>query len=104
MHISNEETECIDFFSYVKAWLKKRSTQEADILRSLFDKVYDEIHTFVQSKLKPKMMIREALYIRQCYDVLQGLLDSEEEPRSFYFLSHLCLNTSFVFILTRGVP
>lgn len=27
------------------------------------------------------MMVREAFYIRQCYDVLQGILDSEEENR-----------------------
>ncbi|CAG9816206.1 unnamed protein product [Phaedon cochleariae] len=65
----------------LEAWLKTRSNQEADTLRALFNKIYGDLHTFTQTKLKAKMFIREALYIRQCYDVLQGILDIGDEPK-----------------------
>lgn len=51
------------------------------MFRIVFGKIYNDLHSFVQVKLKAKMMVREAFYIRQCYDVLQGILDSEEENR-----------------------
>lgn len=63
----------------LEAWLKKRSQQESDLFKTLFNKVYDDLHTFVQARLKPKMMIREALYIRQCSDLLEGIIDVGEE-------------------------
>ncbi|KAG5882158.1 Dynein heavy chain 5, partial [Gonioctena quinquepunctata] len=63
------------------AWLKTRLPQEADTLRALFNKVYGDLNTYVLARLKAKMFIREALYIRQCYDVLQGILDISDEPR-----------------------
>ncbi|XP_019756852.1 dynein axonemal heavy chain 8 [Dendroctonus ponderosae] len=65
------------------SWLKTRQQQEADVLRGIFAKCFGDLHTFVQTKLKPKMFVREALYIRQCYDVLQGILDISEEPKQW---------------------
>ncbi|XP_050311595.1 dynein axonemal heavy chain 8 [Anthonomus grandis grandis] len=65
------------------AWLKTRQQQEADSLRNIFAKCFGDLHTFVQTRLKAKMFIREALYIRQCYDVLQGILDISEEPKQW---------------------
>ncbi|XP_022920277.2 dynein axonemal heavy chain 8 [Onthophagus taurus] len=67
----------------LEAWFKSRPAHEADGLRNAFNKIYDELNTFLQAKLKPKMMIREALYIRQCYDVLNGILDCGEETKVF---------------------
>lgn len=64
----------------LQAWLKDRQPQEADILRALFNKIYSDLHQFVQTRLKAKMFVREALYIRQTCDVLQGILDVSEEP------------------------
>lgn len=64
----------------LEAWLKTRQQQEADSLRNIFGKCFGDIHTFVQTRLKAKMFVREAWYIRQCYDVLQGILDIYEEP------------------------
>jgi len=46
---------------------------KAELLRILFDKIYEDAHTFVQTKLQTKMVLLEALYIRQCIDLLQGL-------------------------------
>lgn len=84
----------------LEAWLLSRSQQEADVFRKLFDKIYDDLHTFVQTKLKPKMSIREALYIRQCYDVLQGLLDVSEEPSKFD-LNQNNINIKYKFIYQK---
>lgn len=67
----------------LEAWLKNRPTQETDTLRALFNKIYSDLYQFVQSRLKAKMFIREALYIRQTCDVLQGILDISEEPSEY---------------------
>ncbi|KAG7190763.1 hypothetical protein KM043_006835 [Ampulex compressa] len=58
----------------LEGWLKKQSTQDAEILRALFHKIYGDAHTFVQTKLQAKMKLLEALYIRQCIDLLRGLI------------------------------
>ena len=64
-----------------QAWLIKRPN-EADIFRMLFDKIYDDAHLFVQTKLTAKMNLLEALYIRQCLDLLEGLLTLDHDPSS----------------------
>ncbi|XP_072937033.1 dynein axonemal heavy chain 8 [Epargyreus clarus] len=61
----------------LEGWLKKRSQKEADSLRNAFNKVYDEVHLYVQQKLPAKMKLLEAIYVRQCIDVLIGLLQIE---------------------------
>ncbi|KAL1516507.1 hypothetical protein ABEB36_000416 [Hypothenemus hampei] len=67
----------------LEAWLKTRDQKEADSLRIIFNKCFADLHGFVQAKLQAKMVVREALYIRQCYDVLQGVLDISEEPKQW---------------------
>ncbi|PZC81902.1 hypothetical protein B5X24_HaOG211688 [Helicoverpa armigera] len=61
----------------LEGWLKKRPQKEADCFRHAFNKVYDEVHSYVQQKLVAKMKLLEAIYIRQCIDVLIGLLQIE---------------------------
>jgi dynein heavy chain len=63
-------------------WLLKRTKQEADILRPLFQKIYDSLHTYVQTRLHAKMALLESMYIQQCTDVLQGLLDTGKEQQA----------------------
>uniref|UniRef100_A0A2H1VNF3 SFRICE_008368 n=1 Tax=Spodoptera frugiperda TaxID=7108 RepID=A0A2H1VNF3_SPOFR len=58
----------------VECWLKTLEPRQADVLRKAFYKIYDEVHDFVQTKLTVKMKLLEAIYIRQCIDVLSGLL------------------------------
>ncbi|XP_044272703.1 dynein axonemal heavy chain 8 [Tribolium madens] len=65
----------------LEAWLKTRTQQEGDVCRTVFGKIYEELHSFVQVKLKAKMKITEALYIRQCYDVLAGILDTGDDTK-----------------------
>ncbi|XP_025155775.1 dynein heavy chain 8, axonemal [Harpegnathos saltator] len=66
--------------SILEAWLRKCSPNEADILRILFHKIYGDAHTFVQTKLQTKMTLLEALYIRQCIDLLEGLNVGNSDP------------------------
>ncbi|XP_017775151.1 PREDICTED: dynein heavy chain 8, axonemal [Nicrophorus vespilloides] len=73
------------------SWLKTRSFQETEIFRHLFHKIYNDIQNFLIMRLKPKIMIREALYIRQCYDVLEGILDTENDIKTDRHLEHLFL-------------
>lgn len=54
------------------------------MLRTLFHKIYGDAHTFVQTKLQTKMMLLEALYIRQCIDLLEGLNVGNFDPTSKY--------------------
>ncbi|XP_045484350.1 dynein axonemal heavy chain 8 [Pieris rapae] len=61
----------------LEGWLKKRSPKESDAFRTAFNKVYDDVHLFVQQKLPAKMKLLEAIYVRQCIDVLIGLLQIE---------------------------
>lgn len=61
----------------------------ADILRTLFHKIYGDAHTFVQTKLQTKMTLLEALYIRQCIDLLEGLNIGGSDPISKYIIFSL---------------
>ncbi|XP_044594901.1 dynein axonemal heavy chain 8 [Cotesia glomerata] len=58
----------------LEGWLKTRPSHQAEILRGLFHKIYDDAHAFVQTKLQAKITLLEALYIRQSIDLLTGLL------------------------------
>ena len=71
--------------------MKKRSQQEGDVCRVVFGKIYEDLHAFIQVRLKAKMKITEALYIRQCYDVLGGILDvGDETSNSVLYLFTFC--------------
>jgi len=67
---------------------------EAEVLRALFDSIYDDAHTFLQTKLQTKMILLEALYIRQCIDLLQGLDVGNSNSNSKY--KTLSLTESFL--------
>lgn len=43
----------------------------------LFNRIYGDAYSYVQTKLVAKMTLLEAIYIRQCIDLLIGLLKEE---------------------------
>lgn len=49
----------------LQAWLKKRTTQEATVFLTLYDKIFEDIHTFMKLNLNPKMQLLECNYIVQ---------------------------------------
>lgn len=70
-------------YDYPQAWLLTRGNKEGEVLKGFFYAIYDDIHTYVQVRLKAKMPLIEAMYIRQCCDLIAGMLEVEEEPKTF---------------------
>ncbi|XP_058810344.1 dynein axonemal heavy chain 8 [Phymastichus coffea] len=62
----------------LEGWFKSRPNKYISILRELFNQIYDDAHNFLQTKLVTKMTLLESMYIRQCIDLLEGLLHSNE--------------------------
>lgn len=81
-----------------QGWLKKCSTNEANALRKLFHKIYQDAHTFVQTKLQTKMTLLEAIYIRQCIDLLEGLKVGNSDPASKYKIITVILIYKIIYI------
>lgn len=76
--LHEKEAASITFIRF-QGWLKKRAESEANLLRTYFMKIYGDVLGFLQVKLVAKMAILESIYIRQCCDILEGLIDSRDE-------------------------
>ncbi|XP_068612434.1 dynein axonemal heavy chain 5 [Brachionichthys hirsutus] len=63
----------------LEGWLKKRSTQEAEVLRELFSSSFLELYRFTVQSLELKMDMLEAFVIMQCISMLQGLIPPKEQ-------------------------
>ncbi|XP_067366741.1 dynein axonemal heavy chain 5 isoform X3 [Channa argus] len=63
----------------LEAWLKKRSPQEAEVLRELFSSSFSDVYLFSVQSLEFKMEMLEAFVIMQCINMLQGLIPSKEQ-------------------------
>uniref|UniRef100_A0A1B6CZR9 AAA+ ATPase domain-containing protein n=2 Tax=Clastoptera arizonana TaxID=38151 RepID=A0A1B6CZR9_9HEMI len=73
----------------LEGWLKTRPVHEANIFRNLSLMIYTDLNVFLLTKLVAKMNILEALYIRQCIDILCGLLNTETDHPAVTNPSHL---------------
>ncbi|OAD58895.1 Dynein heavy chain 8, axonemal [Eufriesea mexicana] len=65
----------------LQGWFKRQPPAQAEVLNNLFNKIYDDAHTFVQTRLPVKMNLLEAIYIRQCIDLLEGLLTTNKDSK-----------------------
>uniref|UniRef100_A0A8V0ZBE3 Dynein axonemal heavy chain 8 n=1 Tax=Gallus gallus TaxID=9031 RepID=A0A8V0ZBE3_CHICK len=72
----------------LQAWLKKRSAQEAEVLQSLYDRIFEPAYTYMKLNLNPKMELLECNYIMQTINLLEGLIPSKEEG-GLSTISHL---------------
>ncbi|XP_057271369.1 dynein axonemal heavy chain 8 isoform X1 [Pezoporus wallicus] len=72
----------------LQAWLKKRSSQENEVLQSLYDRVFEPVYTYMKLNLNPKMELLECNYIMQSINLLEGLIPSKEEG-GLSAISHL---------------
>ncbi|XP_064365601.1 dynein axonemal heavy chain 8 [Dromaius novaehollandiae] len=63
----------------LQAWLKKRSSQEAEVLQSLYDRIFEPAYTYMKLNLNPKMELLECNYVMQSINLLEGLIPSKEE-------------------------
>uniref|UniRef100_A0A7N8XMR9 Dynein, axonemal, heavy chain 5 n=1 Tax=Mastacembelus armatus TaxID=205130 RepID=A0A7N8XMR9_9TELE len=62
----------------LEGWLKKRSPQEAEVLRELFSSSFPDLYLFSVQSLEFKMEMLEAFVIMQCINMLQGLIPPKE--------------------------
>ncbi|XP_048155560.1 dynein axonemal heavy chain 8 [Corvus hawaiiensis] len=63
----------------LQAWLKKRSAQEAELLQSLYDRIFEPAYVYMKLNLNPKMELLECNYIMQSINLLEGLIPLKEE-------------------------
>uniref|UniRef100_A0A8P0PPD2 Dynein axonemal heavy chain 5 n=1 Tax=Canis lupus familiaris TaxID=9615 RepID=A0A8P0PPD2_CANLF len=63
----------------LEGFLKKRSPQEAEILRQLYSKSFPDLYRFSIQNLEYKMEMLEAFVIMQSINMLQGLIPPKEQ-------------------------
>ncbi|XP_046878072.1 dynein axonemal heavy chain 8-like [Hypomesus transpacificus] len=80
----------------LQGWANKRSTQEADSIMTLYDKIFEDAYVFLNQSLKPKMDFLECNYIMQSVNLLEGLIPTKEAGG---LLSPMQLERLFVFSL-----
>ncbi|KAF4087596.1 hypothetical protein AMELA_G00072460 [Ameiurus melas] len=85
----------------LEGWLRKRSPQEAEVLRELFSGSFPELYRFSVQCLDYKMDMLEAFIIMQCINVLQGLLQVPKEQGSEVTREHM--ERLYVFALMWSV-
>uniref|UniRef100_A0A8C3GNK9 Dynein axonemal heavy chain 8 n=1 Tax=Cairina moschata TaxID=8855 RepID=A0A8C3GNK9_CAIMO len=85
----------------LQAWLKKRSSQEAEVLQSLYDRIFEPAYTYMKLNLNPKMELLECNYIMQSINLLEGLIPSKEEG-GLSTISHLHKLFSFGIMWSLG--
>ncbi|KAM3614047.1 uncharacterized protein V6R79_009044 [Siganus canaliculatus] len=69
----------LDWSPILEGWLKKRSPQEAEVLRELFSSSFLDLYRFSVQSLEFKMDMLEAFVIMQCINMLQGLIPPKEQ-------------------------
>uniref|UniRef100_A0A8I3NLP8 Dynein axonemal heavy chain 8 n=1 Tax=Canis lupus familiaris TaxID=9615 RepID=A0A8I3NLP8_CANLF len=72
-------SSALSWRAILQAWLKKRTTQEASVFLDLYDKIFEDIYTYMKLSLNPKMQLLECNYIMQSLNLLEGLIPSKEE-------------------------
>ncbi|EDQ85634.1 uncharacterized protein MONBRDRAFT_38754 [Monosiga brevicollis MX1] len=66
----------------VEGWFKRRKPGETEVLRELFATSFDATRSFVVTSLNAKMKLLECNYVKQCLDLLDGLIPSGEDAGS----------------------
>ncbi|KAM4875452.1 dynein axonemal heavy chain 5 [Thomomys bottae] len=69
----------LDWSPILEGFLKKRSPQEADILRQLYTETFPDLYHFSVQNLEYKMELLEAFVVTQSINMLQGLIPSKEQ-------------------------
>lgn len=72
----------LDWQPLAQAWLKTRTAFESNLFMGLFENSFLPVYQMAQQSLTFKMDVLEAFIVRQCCDLLQGLLPGSEEKGS----------------------
>lgn len=52
----------------------KRTAQEASVFQTLYDKIFEDVYTYMKLNLNPKMQLLECNYIMQVCSCVYSLL------------------------------
>uniref|UniRef100_UPI00398F3537 dynein axonemal heavy chain 8-like n=1 Tax=Pristiophorus japonicus TaxID=55135 RepID=UPI00398F3537 len=63
----------------LKAWLNRRLPWEAEILKDLYDRAFEDSYEYMKLNLNPMMELLECNYIAQSITLLDGLIPSRED-------------------------
>ncbi|MEJ1275821.1 hypothetical protein NN561_006720 [Cricetulus griseus] len=69
----------LDWSPILEGFLKRRSPQEAEILRQLYAETFPDLYRFSIQNLEYKMEVLEAFVITQSTHMLQGLIPPKEQ-------------------------
>uniref|UniRef100_A0A8C6QFD6 Dynein, axonemal, heavy chain 5 n=1 Tax=Nannospalax galili TaxID=1026970 RepID=A0A8C6QFD6_NANGA len=69
----------LDWSPILEGFLKRRSPQEAEILRQLYTETFPDLYRFSVQNLEYKMEVLEAFVITQSIHMLQGLIPPKEQ-------------------------
>ncbi|XP_073933825.1 dynein axonemal heavy chain 5 isoform X2 [Castor canadensis] len=69
----------LDWSPILEGFLKKRSPQEAEILRQLYTELFPDLYRFSIQNLEYKMEVLENFVITQSINMLQGLISPKEQ-------------------------
>ncbi|XP_078695417.1 dynein axonemal heavy chain 5-like [Branchiostoma floridae x Branchiostoma belcheri] len=69
----------LDWDPIIKAWLRKRPPQQAEILWNLVESIFPDLYIFVNQSLWPKMKTLECNYVKQLIDLLEGLIPTGDD-------------------------
>ncbi|XP_066913562.1 dynein axonemal heavy chain 5-like [Clytia hemisphaerica] len=76
-------SSCLDWRPILEAWLLKRDLVEAETLRTLYHKSFQELLIFMTENVSPKIELLECNYVTQSINVLNGLLPTPSEGTTF---------------------
>ena len=92
-------SSALDWEPILDGWLKTRPPSETEPLRSRFQASYQDIQTYARFSLRPKMVLLECNYIRQCCDLLDGIIPKQDDGS----LSADVLGKLYTFVLMWSV-
>lgn len=69
-----------------QGFLKRRSFQEAEILRQLYSSSFPDLYRFSIQSLQWKTEMLEAFVIMQSINMLQGLIPPKVKSRRFFYI------------------
>ncbi|XP_066267666.1 dynein axonemal heavy chain 5-like [Branchiostoma lanceolatum] len=69
----------LDWDPIIKAWLRRRPPQQAEILWNLVESIFPDLYIYVKQSLWPKMKTLECNYVKQLIDLLEGLIPTGDD-------------------------
>ncbi|XP_071095783.1 dynein axonemal heavy chain 8-like [Haliotis cracherodii] len=72
-------SSALDWKPILQGWLRTRNGQEAEILQTLYHKIFEDLFLYVNLNLSAKMDTLQCNQIRQSCDVLQGLIPKKDD-------------------------